>query len=500
MGPLRETVGGLIAHVGLNIASSHGDLEREVRHVVLWDAEGAPPIVNSIVILPWSPVQAGGPLPDISSTLAILLQQNPAAVVVCPDRLVNAPQPYISIADAYRIPLLWEHGRNCLQLEEQLASHLTSFGGTEDLASSTSSLLHVLQQASDLASLTASIEKLLQAEISITSHRRADLPPEVAGSDVALDASEIEVALFHGSEPIGVCLARRSSPFSPDERTALKALGPVLSLAFRMTQLEEDPGVLSLTLLRRILGEDLHLREASLRKSRRLSIFPDAEVTFLVLEPFGIATTLDGMRKLAATLAPAVSKFDAHAMLLLHEGAVLIVVRSTVDLDALTRAMCRSAQAPLVVGASEPSRGARRYAGAFRQAQRAVSVARRVRAVNRITAYGDLGVLGVFYQMPEHVRRDFVKLTLGEVAGSSADAREYRSILQTMHNTGGNVAEAARQLYIHPNTLRQRITRIEGLIGDFQNDANLRLSVYTALSMFRLDSGREDGLATPQES
>jgi PucR family transcriptional regulator, purine catabolism regulatory protein len=65
--------------------------------------------------------------------------------------------------------------------------------------------------------------------------------------------------------------------------------------------------------------------------------------------------------------------------------------------------------------------------------------------------------------------------------------------LQTLLDTGGNVAEAARQLHFHYNTLRYRVEKLESIVGPFTTDARVRLDVHLALlvlSMRGLDGHR----------
>jgi len=50
----------------------------------------------------------------------------------------------------------------------------------------------------------------------------------------------------------------------------------------------------------------------------------------------------------------------------------------------------------------------------------------------------------------------------------------------------GNIKAAAERLFIHPNTLRQRIGKLSLVLGPFLDDADTYLDVYIALALHRL--------------
>ncbi|MHB1738515.1 MAG: PucR family transcriptional regulator [Actinomycetes bacterium] len=122
---------------------------------------------------------------------------------------------------------------------------------------------------------------------------------------------------------------------------------------------------------------------------------------------------------------------------------------------------------------------------AYGQAHRAVRVGRRVNGPGRTTHFDALGVFRLLSLVPDPAElRGFAEATLGELAvREDAEALDLRNTLTVLLATNLNVAETARTLHFHYNTLRYRIGKLERMIGPFTGDSHLRLSVSVALAV-----------------
>jgi PucR family transcriptional regulator, purine catabolism regulatory protein len=119
---------------------------------------------------------------------------------------------------------------------------------------------------------------------------------------------------------------------------------------------------------------------------------------------------------------------------------------------------------------------------AYEQARTCVRVARQVDGPGSAAQFDRLGVHRLLSLVPATAElRSFLDETLGELAGPDAAARDLRRTLEVLLETNLNVAETARRLHFHYNTLRYRIGKLERILGPFTEDADLRLALALAL-------------------
>jgi purine catabolism regulator len=125
---------------------------------------------------------------------------------------------------------------------------------------------------------------------------------------------------------------------------------------------------------------------------------------------------------------------------------------------------------------------------AYDEALSAVSVGRQLHGPSAITHFDGLGVFRLLALIPDSADlRRFVDEALGDLAtDDSAENADLRRTLAILIDTNLNVAETARRLFFHYNTLRYRIAKLERMLGPFTTDPELRLKLALALKVHQM--------------
>ena len=125
---------------------------------------------------------------------------------------------------------------------------------------------------------------------------------------------------------------------------------------------------------------------------------------------------------------------------------------------------------------------------AYDKARTAMRVGRQMQGGASLVHFDALGVFRLLSLIGDGQElRAFVAETLGELADEeSHEAADLRETLTVLLDRNLNVAETARELHFHYNTLRYRITKLERLLGPFTTDSNVRLSISLALRMLQM--------------
>ena len=122
----------------------------------------------------------------------------------------------------------------------------------------------------------------------------------------------------------------------------------------------------------------------------------------------------------------------------------------------------------------------------FGEARRALSIGRWAHGPGDVTAFDHLGLDRLLVAVPVSEGEAFCADVLGSLeAYDAAHGTTLVATLETFLATR-NAALAARRLYLHYNTLKNRLAKIEEIIGPFLDDPDRCLSLALALRLRRL--------------
>ncbi|WP_445148305.1 helix-turn-helix domain-containing protein [Baekduia sp. Peel2402] len=308
-------------------------------------------------------------------------------------------------------------------------------------------------------------------------------PSRIVPSERALVA-----ALTAGAVDVGMLVAERAAPFDDEEQRLLSAVGKHLAVVLQKAELIER--LTEEHLVRDLFDALVEGRpQAAESRARAAGHDLDRPHVVAVLEPLGgdpdprwpeVAARAEARlrRVVPGTLC---DPGDERLRALLPVGAPDELARIDAELDRLAR------EERLAGGRSEPRRGLAGDERGLSEATSAAQVARAVAPDGGSRGYGDLGVYRYLAQLPSgHAPDERHARAIATLA--AYDAKRRTELLRTLERHLGDrgaLAATARALYIHTNTLRQRLDRIEALTDLVLADEDL-LSLELALKLARL--------------
>jgi purine catabolism regulator len=164
------------------------------------------------------------------------------------------------------------------------------------------------------------------------------------------------------------------------------------------------------------------------------------------------------------------------------------VMRAVGDVARVVRGDGGGGRRTFSTGVSRPITSVAELPQAYDEALNAVSVGRQMHGDGALTHFDGLGIFRLLALIPDsaHLRR-FVEESLGELAtDNSPENADLRQTLSILIDTNMNVAETARLLFFHYNTLRYRIVKLEKMLGPFTTDPQLRLTLALALKVHQM--------------
>jgi len=169
----------------------------------------------------------------------------------------------------------------------------------------------------------------------------------------------------------------------------------------------------------------------------------------------------------------------------------LVAVLGTADAAVLARKihadMTGSTGRAYSVGVSQVGAGPLDIPRLYEEARVALQVGQRLNGSGAITNFAGLGLYRLISNVSQAELRAFVHDTLGPVLDLPEPTRsDLLKSLAVLSGTRFNVAESARILHYHYNTMRYRVTKLERMLGEFADDAAATLRIGVALEVLRM--------------
>jgi PucR family transcriptional regulator, purine catabolism regulatory protein len=177
----------------------------------------------------------------------------------------------------------------------------------------------------------------------------------------------------------------------------------------------------------------------------------------------------------------------------------LVAVVAADGAEALARKvhadMTASIGRPYSVGVSQVGARPADIPRLYDEARVALQVGLRLRGSGAVTSFAGLGLYRLISNVSQAELRAFVSDTLGPILELPEPTRtDLLKSLAVLSSTRFNVAESARVLHYHYNTMRYRVTKLERLLGGFADDAAAALRIGVALQILRMDEISGDTL------
>jgi hypothetical protein len=337
-----------------------------------------------------------------------------------------------------------------------------------DLLVAESCHLYLLEPASEELRLRVSAPRSSTARESISL---SELGPELARRG---RIATVTVPLVAGDELLGLLVAEGTSQLDLGRAAATQT-----AVALKKVELIER---LTEKNLIKDFFEDLtggHAPAGIDGRATRLGVDVDRPHLVLVASPGD--DTVEAAVQSAAPRALFDRRDDSLRALLPVPGRGVPAL-----LDALRTAVAEL-QPPPAVGVSNPCAGAAAFAAGFEEARHALVGAGVIGTGAGVMTYDDLGPYKYLLRMSlDGDIRDSHRDAVAHLA--EYDRQRSTSLLRTLEEflrRRGNISATAEALFVHPNTLRQRLRRIMELSGlDLRKDDWLMVEI--AVKLVRL--------------
>jgi GAF domain-containing protein len=310
--------------------------------------------------------------------------------------------------------------------------------------------------------------------------------PDVAVADLLV------TPLATGEERVGLLCAGSAAAFSAEDTELARAVAHLAAVALKRAELIGD---LTSANIVKDLFEALATGATAFAVAKAAEVRCDLTGRFVMIcaEPAGAGDPGSvEWRKAAEALGRGLAAQHPRAAIESGPGPVRAAVPlhagAAVRLEELVRA-CEELgrQCGAAVGLSQLHRATSETTRAYREALDATTIGRALLRDGGAISYPQLGAYGYLVHIPaDQAPNDRMRSLVDTLI--DYDRRRRSSLLDTLERylaERRSVIESARALFIHPNTLRQRLARIEELTGIELDHCDL-LSLELAIKLARL--------------
>jgi GAF domain-containing protein len=310
-----------------------------------------------------------------------------------------------------------------------------------------------------------------------------------------LEVSDLLVTpLTAGGERVGLlcCGSRPARSFTDEHSEIARAVAHLAAVAIKRAELIE--GLTNATIVKDLF-DALAAGATTFAAGKAAEVRCDLTHPYIVIcaEPAGGHEQASGeWRASAELLGRALSEIAPHTAIEAGPGpvrAVLAVGARTPERHEQLLQACRELgqSATAAIGLSGLFSAPGESARAYREAVDAATIGRALLGNGGAIGYSQLGAYRYLVHIGiDEAPRDRMRSAVDALI--AYDLRRHTALLDTLERylaERRSVIESARALFIHPNTLRQRLGRIEELTG-LQLDQDDLLSLELAIKLARL--------------
>ncbi len=158
--------------------------------------------------------------------------------------------------------------------------------------------------------------------------------------------------------------------------------------------------------------------------------------------------------------------------------------------EAVRQAVAERAGGRAFVGVGRPYADLRELSRSYREARRALGLARKLGLADRPVLFERLGLFRLLTILADEFpaeARTFVDETLGKLVEYDRENRsDLVETLRVALESNLNVSEAAERLHVHRNTLLYRLRRVEEISGWNLENPDSRLALHLAVKLYGL--------------